>query len=83
MPNAWDDEIGALVSGTAFCSFNLLRLLIEKGLIEQHEAAAVMTKTATQVREGSEDGGAPQNGENAARRFEAMAGWLLGYNPKP
>lgn len=80
--NSWDTPDGADEAGNAILVLNTLYLLIDKGLITKEDAAAVCIKTATKVREGSEDGAAPQFGEQAARRFETMAAWCLGIRPR-
>ncbi|MBX4989568.1 hypothetical protein [Rhizobium lentis] len=80
--NLWDTEHGAMFGANAFATLNALYLLIDKGLISKEDAARVMTQTATQVRDASEDGTNPQVGEELARKLEAMASWCLGYRPK-
>ncbi|EJC82662.1 hypothetical protein Rleg4DRAFT_4381 [Rhizobium leguminosarum bv. trifolii WSM2297] len=79
--NLWDTEHGAMFGANSFAAMNILYLLLDKGLISREDAAGVLTKTATQVREGSEDGAEPQVGEQVARKYEAMAAWCLGYSP--
>ena len=83
MANIWDSHAGAAGAAANFCTMNVLYLLIEKGLITQEEAAGVFTKTANQVRDGSEDGPNPGSGESIARGLEKMAGWCLGYPSTP
>jgi hypothetical protein len=65
--------------GNTMCLLNIVYLLIEKKVITQHEGAALFTKTANQVRDGSEDGAAPQYGEAVAQSFEKLAAWTLGH----
>lgn len=79
--NYWDTPVGALAGANAFCSLNLVYLLIEKGIITQAEGASVFTKTANQIRDGSEDGPSPEHGEAAARMIEQFAAWTLGRGP--
>jgi hypothetical protein len=81
--NHWDSPLGAMSGANSFCALNILYLLIEKGLITQQEASGIFTKTANQVRDGSEDGPSPQAGEAVAKAMEQMAGWCLGYPSSP
>ncbi|MGN6304829.1 MAG: hypothetical protein ACTHNH_08440 [Mesorhizobium sp.] len=81
--NSWDMPLGAMANGNAMAILNVLYLMIEKGIITQAEAAGVLTKTANQVRDGSEDGSAPEHGERVAQAFEQMASWCLGMQTKP
>lgn len=80
--NLWDDQTGATAGAANFAILNLLYLLIDKKIISNEEAAGVFTKTANQVRDGSEDGSNPMAGEQVAKMMEMMAGWCLGQNPK-
>lgn len=79
--NLWDTEHDIISRANSWASINTLYLLMDKGLISREDAAGVLTKTANQVREGSEDGPHSELGEQVSRRFEAMAAWCLSYSP--
>ncbi|WP_141130255.1 hypothetical protein [Rhizobium aethiopicum] len=79
--NLWDTEHGIMFGANSSAAINTLFLLMDKGLISREDAAGVLTKTANQVREGSEDGPDSELVEQVARRFEAMAAWCLSHSP--
>ncbi|MBB2710838.1 hypothetical protein N2597_01815 [Rhizobium sophoriradicis] len=79
--NLWDTGHGAMFGANSLAAINTLYLLMDKGLISREDAAGVLTKTAHQVREDSENGPDSELGEQVARRFEAMAAWCLSYSP--
>ncbi len=60
--------------------FNLYKKLVEKGVLTQQEAAEILTKTANDLRTGTEDEGFPvaDHGESIAGQFEKYAGFILG-----
>lgn len=76
--NPWDTKYGALGISNSLAVRNILQILIRKGVITREEAAEVLTMTANQVRDGSEDGAAPHYGESVARSLEKSASWFLG-----
>jgi hypothetical protein len=61
----------------ALMGFRLLALLVEKGVVTQEDASKVMVQTAEDLRTATEDD-AGTVGENVARLYERMAGWLQG-----
>ncbi|MGO6840436.1 hypothetical protein GUK34_28445 [Rhizobium leguminosarum] len=78
--NLWDSEHGAMFGANTLAAVNILYLLMDKGLISREDAAGVLTMTANQVRENSEDASDPQVGEQLARKLDAMAALCLGYS---
>lgn len=64
-------------TAAGFCALNLCLALVEKRLLTPAEAAQVMTKTADDIRNGSEDDALAGYGEALARGYERFAATLL------
>lgn len=75
--DGWQSPSGISLGANAMLAFNLLRTLVDKGVLTSNEAAHVVTKTADDIRSGSEDGSGEMLGEQTAQIFEQVGEWLL------
>lgn len=62
--------------------FNICFKLVEKGVLNQQEAAQVMTETANDARLAGEHAGSLSAGDALAETLESMAANLLGKEIK-
>ena len=75
---AWNSPGIVLVGANSHLVFRLLKLMVEKDIISQAEAASVFVDTANDVRSGAEDGPQTLLGETMATTFENLAALCLG-----
>jgi hypothetical protein len=78
----WKNPATIAISSSSMLVFHLCNALVEKGLFTQVDAASIFTKTANDVRSGTEDDVGAATGFAVATAFEQLAGWLLGRSDR-
>ena len=79
--DGWKSPEAIMFGANAFCGYRIAHKLVEKGILTQSEAAAIMVQTADDVRNGTEGDKGEAFGATIAGRYELFAGWLLGQTP--